>query len=647
MQNRGVEITAAVRVNNIGGISETVVNIPSGVTVLEGRNATNRTSFLQAIMCAIGSDAVTLKGDAKEGSVEMQLGDETYQRTLRRKNGEIITGGDSYLDDPSVAELFSFLLESNEARRAVVRGDNLRELIMRPIDTNEIRAKIDRLERERDDIDQSLEGIDSLKSDLPSLEQRRTELEAEIEAKQEELADKEADIETMDSDVEETREEKQELESRLEELRELRSELNRIRSDIELQEESIEALRKDRSELQAEREQIPDAPMSDYEQVKQDLSRLRGRKQSLEAEMNDLQNTIQFNEQMLEGKAVISTTLTTEDTSRDAVTDQLLGDEQVACWACGSEVDRDRMADTLDRLRSVRADRLDDIREIEAELAELQEKKQEREQQQRRRETIERNLTDIMAELDRRKERLDEIRAQRTRLNDDIETTEREVKALEAESFSDILELHKQANQLEFELGQLESDLDDVVDRIATIEDQIAEESDIERRREKVMEALEKQRTRIDRIERQAVEAFNEHMAEIIDFLEYDNLERIWIERSQTRVREGRQKVEKTVFEIHVVRTTDSGVTYEDTIDHLSESEREVTGLVFALAGYLVHDVYETVPFMLLDSLEAIDARRIAKLVSYFSEYASYLVVALLHEDAQALPDEYPRVTEI
>jgi len=29
----------------------------------------------------------------------------------------------------------------------------------------------------------------------------------------------------------------------------------------------------------------------------------------------------------------------------------------------------------------------------------------------------------------------------------------------------------------------------------------------------------------------------------------------------------------------------------------LSESEREVTGLVFALAGYLVHDVHETVPF--------------------------------------------------
>jgi len=72
-----------------------------------------------------------------------------------------------------------------------------------------------------------------------------------------------------------------------------------------------------------------------------------------------------------------------------------------------------------------------------------------------------------------------------------------------------------------------------------------------------------------------------------------------------------------------------------------------VTGLVFALAGYLVHDVHEEVPFMLLDSLEAIDSDRIAALVDYLSEYASYLVVALLPEDAQALDDDYTRITDI
>lgn len=129
--------------------------------------------------------------------------------------------------------------------------------------------------------------------------------------------------------------------------------------------------------------------------------------------------------------------------------------------------------------------------------------------------------------------------------------------------------------------------------------------------------------------------------------LGYDNLDRIWIDRTRREVREGRRKVERSSFDLKIVRSTDDGAAYEDTIGHLSESEREVTGLVFALAGYLVHDVYETVPFMLLDSLEAIDAERIAKVVEYFESYVPYLVVALLDEDAQAVDVEHEVVSDI
>jgi len=72
-----------------------------------------------------------------------------------------------------------------------------------------------------------------------------------------------------------------------------------------------------------------------------------------------------------------------------------------------------------------------------------------------------------------------------------------------------------------------------------------------------------------------------------------------------------------------------------------------VAGLIFALAGYLTHDAHEVVPFMLLDSLEAIDSDRIAKLVEYFQDYADNLVVALLREDATALDDDYQRISNI
>jgi DNA repair exonuclease SbcCD ATPase subunit len=638
---------ATVVAENIGGITETEIDIPPGVTILTGRNATNRTSFLQTIMAAVGSNDVSLKGDAEEGRVTLTLDGDSCHRTLRRRNGDIGFGGEPYLDEPSVADLFAFLLESNEARQAVVRGDDLRELLMRPVDTDEIRAEIARLESERDDVEADIDDLESLKEELPTLERRKHDLESDIEEKRTELEGLEAEIESLDETVDETREEKRELDERLESLRELRSELEDVRSDIDLEEQSIASLRSERAELQDEQADLPAAPMGESEQIEQEIARLREEKQQLETTVRNLQDVLQFNEELLDGEESAVGDALQSAGSEGAVTDRLLEDEEIVCWTCGSEVPRDRIEATLEELRAVRREHMADVQDIETELDELRSDKRERETQQRRRDELERKLADVEAELEERESRLTDLRARRDDLSEEIETAEAEVEALESENFSEVLDLHKEANQVEFELGRLESDLDDVSDRIAEIEEQLTAESDLRERHETLQSELEAQRTKIERIEREAVEEFNDRMDEILDMLAYENLARIWIERIQKTVREGRRTVEKTAFELHVVRTTESGTTYEDTIDHLSESEREVTALTFALAGYLVHDLHETVPFMLLDSLEAIDAERIADLVAYFSEYATYLVVALLPEDAQALPDEYTRITDI
>jgi len=644
--SRATEKAAHFEMRNVGGIDGSTVELRPGVTVLTGRNATNRTSFLHAIMAAMGSDDVTLKGDADEGHVELDLGDETYTRTLERTNGSVTATGKPYLENARIADLFAFLLESNEARRAVARGADLHELIMRPVDTDAIEAEIRQLEQERDRLDEELEELEGLKDELPGLEERRQSLEADIEDKRTELETKEDEIEAQDADVEETRDEKQELESRLDDLRDRRSELDSVRSDIDIQQESIESLTAERRELETEREELPDAPMGEVNDLDAEISRLRERKQTLEREVSDLQDVIQFNEGMLEGDSALGDALRAESAD-GAVTDQLVADEAVTCWTCGSEVDEDRIETTLNQLRSVRTDKLDTVRTIDDDLDDLRSEQREREQQQQRRDSVERKLETTVDELEQRQETLADLREKRDQLGEAIEDLEAEVDSLESEDFSEVLDLHKEANQLEFELGRLESDLEDVTDRITAIEDRLAEVDRLRDERQTVTEELTDLRTRIDQIEAEAVEEFNEHMDSVLDILDYANLERVWIERVERRIREGRRKVDRTVFELHVVRATASGATYEDTVDHLSESEREVTGLVFALAGYLVHDLHETVPFVLLDSLEAIDPERIAALVDYIREYARFLVVALLPEDAQALDDEYARVTEI
>ncbi|RZV06140.1 hypothetical protein BDK88_4098 [Natrinema hispanicum] len=641
-----VPTQAMLSATNIGGIDETKVSFQQGVTVLSGRNATNRTSLLQAIMAALGSDQVSLKADADEGSAALEFGDEIYRRHLSRRNGTITTEGDPYLEDPELADLFAFLLESNEARQAVARGDDLRELIMRPVDTGAIKTEIEQYEQRKREIDEQLEELDTLEQRLPDLEAKRTRVTDEIETLREELETARVELEEANVDVEKRREEQSELETKLEELRETRSELEHVRDRIETERESIEALKKERGEIRDRLESLSTGEETDVSQIEAEIDALQEEKADLSEEVSQLKSTIQFNERLLEEPdSFLGETTKTDD---GPITDQLLDDsETVTCWTCGSSVAREQIETTIEQLRTAHQERLKERSEINSELTDrretlstIKENRTEYRQTQQRLESTE-------DEIERRSDRIDDLTDKRERLTDEIDDLEAEIDDLESEDYGDILDQHKEVNQLEFKLERKERKRDEIEDEIATIEDRLSEREELKGRREDVTDELTDLRTRIDQIEANAVEAFNEHMENLRATLGYDNLDRIWIDRTRREVREGRRKVTKSSFDLKIVRSTDDGTAYEDTIDHLSESEREVTGLVFALAGYLVHDVYETVPFMLLDSLEAIDSERIAALVEYFESYVPYLVVALLDEDAQAIEEPHNEITEI
>jgi len=647
MSQKQVAVKGALSVQNIGGIDETELTFEPGVTVLAGRNATNRTSLLQSIMAALGSDNVSIKADADEAHVELTIGDETYTRTLQRRNGTIQTSGDPYLEDPTVADLFAFLLESNEARRAVVTDANLRDIIMRPVDTDEIQAEINQLLDERREISDELDELDSLKNRLPSLEEERTQLQTQIEEKQAELEDLEADIEDRDADVEQSRDEKAELEDTLEDLRSKRSDLETVRYELETEKDSLDSLKTEQQEVADDYDDLPETPAGDLDEIESKIDQLRAEKQSLESDVNELQSVISFNQEMLDDAGNGALDALQSSTETEEVTDDLLPDDTVSCWTCGSDVEADQIESTVETLQEVSKDTVSEINDLDGELSDLKEQGRKRKDQQRQRERLERRQRELETEIEDTEARIERVSERRDNLREEIKTVEEEVDELENESNEELLELHKEANQLEYDLGSLENDLGRVEDNISSIEDRLDEEDTLKERREEVNDEIEELRTKIERIEQQAIEGFNDHMDTVLEMLDYENIARIWLERTEQQVREGRQKVSKSIFDLHIIRQTESGTTYEDSITNLSESEREVTGLIFALAGYLAHDVYETVPFMLLDSLEAIDSGRISRLVDYFAGDSDFLVVALLTEDAQALPDSYDRITEI
>ena len=628
-----------VEVHNIGGIDEAAVTLPPGVSVLTGRNATNRTSFLQAVMAGLGSERASLKGDADEGAVTLEIGDETYTRTLKRSGGGIAFGGDPYLEDPELADLFAFLLENNEARRAVARGDDLREIIMRPIDTERIEAEIEACKRERDELEAEIDELDELKQELPELETERKEIEAELSAAREELEAKRAALEELDAGVEESRSQKRELEEAFQRVRDARSDLKDLEFDLETERSTIERLETEREELESTLEET-EGTTDDADELAGRIDELRERKRSLDRTVNELGSVISFNQEMLEGEAI-------ELGETADPTEALLDDGQATCWTCGSTVQTDQIEDTLDRLRDLRSEKLDERSEVRSEIDELTERRSSIRERRSKRERTERRLREVTSDLETARERVSELETEIADQRSTVEEYESTAEEIEIDNHDEALELHREINEIELRIDRLESQLADIEDEVAEREAAIETRDEVAAERDKISDRLADLRTRVDRIEEEAVDEFNEHMSTVLDILAYDNLDRIWIERRETDVREGRRKVTRTRFDLHVVRSTTDGSAYEDRIDHLSESEREVTGLVFALAGYLVHDVAETVPFILLDSLEAIDSDRIARVVGYFRDHTEYLITALLPEDAAALSDEYEYVTDI
>lgn len=73
------------------------------------------------------------------------------------------------------------------------------------------------------------------------------------------------------------------------------------------------------------------------------MNRLRGQKQTIDSELNELQSTIQLNEEMLNKTAGNRyNDLFTASDSTDSVTDLSTDDTNtVTRWTCGSDVQRD------------------------------------------------------------------------------------------------------------------------------------------------------------------------------------------------------------------------------------------------------------------------------------------------------------------
>jgi predicted nucleic acid-binding Zn-ribbon protein len=568
-----------LEIRNIAGIKQGETTLEDGVNVVQASNWQGKSSLVQAITTAMGTSRPLTEGEPA-GKVELHSGDEDYRIELRRENGRIIQEGSPYLTserDRACADLFAFLDERNPIREAVRTNGDLKPLLTRPLDLENIDQQIRDRQQERDRLDREIETVERQANRQDTLQQRVTKLEGELEELREEYAAIESESEDGGDD-------------HSEELTEKRTELERTRRTIEQRESQIDRLE---DQLEEKREALEDLELPEAADVQEELADAEEQHDEVQSEIDVLETIYNTNKQILENDQV------------DVVTDvdrQLSGDD-VACWVCGQEAERSAIEDRLEGLSEEISERRQLVAELQSEIHELKDTQQEREQAQRR----ERNLEDSISELEHR---LTEKRA-------DLETAEERRGELETtvEELEDsIEETADQADELESEITRVEVRLEDAREELEDAESAAEELQQLEDQREEIAEEIATLRDRKDAVISDLVDSFEASITTVIDVFD-------------PSFESARLVDTDDGFELVIARDG-----REVGVDALSEGEVELLGFVVALAGYLTYDVSERVPVMVLDAMGGLAGEHLQKLVAFLEEQAPMVVTTCYPE---------------
>ncbi|APX97220.1 archaea-specific SMC-related protein [Natronorubrum daqingense] len=594
--------TLQIELENIGGIERKEISIPAGATFIQGPNAANKSSFLKGLLFALGGRSVPIRSGADEARVQLSVGDRQVERVAKRTTAGIETNGEAWVtdsDDATLLKRFAGLLETNSLRSAVTRNDDVESLLKEPIN-------IEALEAERSTkISRKRELTDEIES-TSDIDTRLDNTEQELTDKRDRLDELESTLETLYAKQETT-----DTDDTLQELREERADLRSDEADCDSQIEQLEAA-VDRLEqrttgigenLEDAREAVEE---TDVETLKAERENARSELDEVRERLDVLQSALTTNREMLNSEF-------TGVLGRDS---GLMGDE-VTCWTCGRSSPVDDIEETVTELTElVEADKRRK-RDREPEIEELTEQIEQVQRSESEIQRLETEKRDVEQKLESRRDSLEEQRERRQSIREQLDELDDEIAEQAADQRSERSELTDEIEETRVEIQTLRREIERLEETCESLRDKrIA----LQQKREVVDELSEEITALTDRIENLENElktVFNDTMDDLLDVLEFDRIERVWLDGK---------------FELVIAREVD-GQVRSDSIEHLAESEREMIGLVLALAGFITYDVDEVTPVLVLDSLGAFDAERTRRLVDYFADETEYLL-ATVHPES-------------
>lgn len=623
---RSDEVTR-LEVSGLNGFETGEIELRQGVSVLVDESPERRKQCFRAMQFALAGPDRALSQELGECRVTMDFGDEVYERASVRDSGELVVNGGEESDPVRLTDLFGYLYGCDGLRQQFVGSTDVGPLLAycdRNIRLNEEAAELTRGLCKRNQRHSRLAKVgrelQQLEDQADSLSRTAESMMSDLEALSEDLA--------SGNEVRRLRaQDRDRLSATLAEVEETVEELVTVCRGVSSDEDRLAALREERDELRTKLPASSTGETDEQSKLASKLADARKAKQRLDQEIQDIQNLIQFNRDVLVGEAdeKFPEVGTVTDEGDQGETE---GDV-TTCVLCHSEVPASRIESGLESLNSILTKKLDRADEVEARIEELQEKKRAAESRQDQSRRLHDRKSEIESDIRALEERLADRREQKAALTNRAAVLKSELTTLaEVEEEVTVLRPYFDVLRLALDLDQTETALDDVRDEVEAKRAAIAEQSGPTTEGEDgAVDGNDGAGERALEVRTALVDEFNATVDILLDIVDYDPIERIWITQSDASTRA--DPLTAPTHQVLVEEGTQSGDGHVVPLGLLRESDRDVVALLVSLAGYIVYEVYEDQRVLLLDSLAALESQQIERLVEYLAPLTDHVVVGL------------------
>lgn len=605
-------------IRNVGGIQSAEATVDTGLNIVQASNFMGKSSFMSAIQTVMGTSGMygenhPLTEGTNEGSVRLETTNSTHEVRLERSDSRtVVRQGMPYLEDEADrlrARLFAFLGERNPIRARVRNGEDITDLLQAPLDIEDIDAKINDCKRKRESKQTDLKAAEQAEQNIPAVSEAINTLEEELEdlrERREELVEQEDQPDSTEDSLSDK------LADQRSSLTNTQQTISRLQDQIERTERQIN---KKESELAGL--DIPPEP-----EMTADIEAKEDRIRECELQIDLLEGLHRANQRVIEE----------DEIELVASLDRTLVSDEFDCWICGEQTTIDdielRLEALHEKLQSLREER-DTLTE---ELKQIKKRQRQYREKQRKQNQIEEEIGELNAELDAITGDLSQAKERKQELEETVDELEGQVETAEEQ-------LNQELTDIKAEIRTKSQELEAQKTRLTELETQSEQATKLREDIESLSDTIEELRNRKMEKQWEIKEQFDTAMQTAIErFAPGFDGARLDVKTNSEN--------EIEAFNLVVARDG-----RETEIDTLSGGERELIGIVIAVAGYRTYNVAESVPVMLLDGISELSADNLRRLVNYLDGTSEILVTSAYPEAGEfggntIRPDNWETVSD-